>query len=122
MPDPASITGLLERLRTGDPGVQGQLVELLYPELRKLAQHYMKIERRGHTLQATALVHEVYIRIFGSKPVDWQNRAHFFAVAAQQMRQILVDHARAGAAQKRGGGAVRLSLDEANRVAGRCDE
>src|SRR5262245_50111690 len=122
MPDSASITSLLERLRGGELAVQGQIIELLYPELRKLAQHYMNVERPNHTLQATALVHEVYVRIFGSSPIVWQNRAHFFAVAAQQMRQILVDHARAGGAQKRGGQWIRLSLDEANGVPVRRDE
>jgi RNA polymerase sigma factor (TIGR02999 family) len=74
----------------------------------------MRRERGGHTLQATALVHEVYLRLCGSEPIDWQNRAHFFAVAAQQLRRILVDHARRRESEKRGGGGLTFSLDEAD--------
>ena len=110
------ITALLALVRGGDQQAAIQLLELVYPELRRLAQHYMDRERPGHTLQATALVHEAYLRIFGSEPIEWQDRAHFFAVAAKQMRQILVDHARAREAERRGGGRVRVSLDAVTEV------
>ena len=99
-----------------------QLMDLVYPHLRRLAQRYMQQERVGHTLQATALVHETYLRIFGSKPVQWQNRAHFFAVAARQMRRILVDHARAAHAGKRGGCRVKLSLEDVPGLSQERDE
>ena len=117
MPASEQITTLLLHIRQGDPQAASQLMEVVYPELRKLAQHYMEQERPSHTLQATALVHEAFLRIFGSEPIEWQNRAHFFAVAAKQMRQILVDHARARAAEKRGGPRVQVSLDAATEVA-----
>jgi RNA polymerase sigma factor (TIGR02999 family) len=86
---------------------------LVYDELRKLAGGYLQAERADNTLQATALVHEAYLRLVDWQNVTWQNRAHFFAVAAQVMRHILVDHAREKGAQKRGGGMTKLSLDEA---------
>ena len=86
---------------------------LVYEELRRLATHYMKGERTGHTLQATALVNEAYLRLIEMRQVQWQNRAHFFAMAARLMRRILVDAARARGYQKRGGGAPMVSLDEA---------
>lgn len=86
---------------------------LVYQELRGLAHRHLQAEREGHTLQSTALVHEAYMRLAGQNPPQWQNRAHFFAVAAQLMRQILVDYARAFRSAKRGGGAVKLTLDEA---------
>lgn len=89
----------------------------VYDELRRLAAHYMRQERPDHTLQATALVHELYLRLFQSEPVEWQNRAHFFAVAAQALRRILVNHARDRQAQKRGGKQVRLSLTDVNGLA-----
>jgi RNA polymerase sigma factor (TIGR02999 family) len=89
------------------------LLPLVYDELRRLAARYMKHERSGHTLQATALVNEVYLRLIEVQQVRWQNRAHFFAMAARLMRRILVDAARARGAHKRGGGAPMLSLDEA---------
>ena len=111
------ITALLGQVRRGDPKAASQLIGLVYPELRRLAQHYMGRERPGHTLQATALVHEVYLRIFGSEPIEWQDRAHFFAVAAKQMRQILVDHARAREAARRGGPRVQVSLGAVTEVA-----
>ncbi len=111
------ITALLALVRGGDQQAAGQLLELVYPELRRLAQHYMGRERPAHTLQATALVHEAYLRIFGSEPIEWQDRAHFFAVAARNMRQILVDHARSREAERHGGGRVQVSLDAATEVA-----
>lgn len=93
-----------------------KLMPLVYRELRRLAAHYMRQERGGHTLQPTALVHEVYLRLVGQADRNWQNRAQFFAVAAQSMRGILVDHARANLAQKRGGRASRVPLNDAIHV------
>jgi RNA polymerase sigma-70 factor, ECF subfamily len=114
MPDaPGEVTRLLIGLRTGDASAQEKLVPLVYKELRKLAARYMRHERPGHTLQPTALVHEAYIRLTGIHSIDWQNRAHFFAVAAQLMRRILIDGARAQQAHKRGGDYVSVTLDEA---------
>ena len=89
------------------------LLPLVYQELRNLADHYLRQERSDHTLQATAVVHEAYLRLVGQTNIGWQNRAHFFSVAAQVMRHILVDHARAHNTAKRGGGERKLSLDEA---------
>jgi RNA polymerase sigma factor (TIGR02999 family) len=89
---------------------------LVYAELRRIAHHYLQNERPGHTLQSTALVHEAYVRLTGQDFPHWQNRAHFFAVAAQLMRQILVDYARSHGAAKRGGSVCRLTLDEAQEV------
>jgi RNA polymerase sigma-70 factor (ECF subfamily) len=86
---------------------------LVYDELRRLAHHYLRQERRDHTLQSTALVHEAYLRLAGQNPPQWQNRAHFFGIAAHIMRQILVEYARGRSTAKRGGGACRLTLDEA---------
>ena len=122
VPITKEITGLLVQLRSGHREVAGRLMELVYPELRRLAAHYMRLERGNHTLQATALVHEAYLKIFGSEPVDWQNRAHFFAVAAQQMRRILVDHARAREADKRGGGRIRLSIEDVKGLTKKRDQ
>lgn len=112
MSDLPDVTILLERINSGDGKAPDELLPLVYGELRKLAQGYMENERSDHTLQATALVHEAYIRLVNWETVSWQNRAHFFAVAAQVMRRILVDHAREKKAQKRGYGH-KLSLDEA---------
>lgn len=86
---------------------------LVYDELRRLAHHYLRQERSDHTLQGTALVHEAYLRLAGQDPPQWQNRAHFFGIAAHIMRQILVEHARSRGAAKRGGNACKLALDEA---------
>ena len=88
-------------------------MQLVYKELRKLAATYLQRQRSDHTLQPTALVHEAYMKLIDASQVDWQDRAHFFAVAAQTMRNILVDHARAVLAEKRGGGAHKIALDEA---------
>lgn len=88
------------------------LMELVYDELRRLAQRLLQSERKGHTLQATSLVHEAYVRLAGQTRVEWQNRAQFFAVAATAIRRILIDHARTRHRQKRGGGALRLTLSE----------
>lgn len=92
----------------------------VYEELRQLAASYLRRERSGHTLQPTALVHEVYLRLVGDKPVDWQNRAHFLGISARIMRRILADSAMARHAQKRGGGAVRLELDAALELSREC--
>jgi RNA polymerase sigma factor (TIGR02999 family) len=107
------VTQLLSRWREGDSQALEQLMPLVYDELRRLARYYLSRERSDHTLQSTALVHEAYLRLAGSNAPDWQNRAHFFGVAAHIMRQILVEHARGRGAAKRGGGAYRLELDEA---------
>lgn len=94
---------------------------MVYGELHRLARRYLRRERSDHTLQSTALVHEAYLRLVDQKGVQWQNRAHFFAVAAQMIRRILVDHARTHNAEKRGGGACKLALDEAIAVPQRRD-
>jgi len=109
------VTQLLGRWRGGDREALDALVPLVYDELKRIAQRYLRNERPGHTLQSTALVHEAYVRLTNQELPQWQNRAHFFAVAAQLMRQILVDHARAHRADKRGGGACKLTLDEAEQ-------
>jgi RNA polymerase sigma-70 factor, ECF subfamily len=105
-------TALLAAARAGDEHAGKELFAQVYQELRQIAQRYLRAERRDHTLQATALVHEVYLRLFAGAPLDLQNRAHFFAIAAQQMRQILVSHARHKRAQRRGGGLPNVSLSE----------
>ena len=106
------VTELLINWSNGDKAAYDKLVPLVHDELHRLAHRYMSRERPGHTLQTTALVDEAYLRLVDKK-VQWQNRAHFFAIAAQVMRRILVDHARAHAYQKRGGGAQKLELNEA---------
>lgn len=106
------ITALLRAWRGGDQEARDQLVPVVYPELRRLAQRYMRRERSGHTLQTTALVNEAYLRLVDISGVTWQDRAHFFAVSAQIMRRILVDAARARITAKRGSGAPRVNLDE----------
>jgi RNA polymerase sigma factor (TIGR02999 family) len=112
----ADITSLLQRYRKGDKAAAEELLPLVYGELKRLAASRLKHERPGHTLQPTALVHEVYLKLAMGTPVDWQDRAHFLAVAAQHMRRIIVDHARAATAGKRGGGHVRISLDDFSGV------
>ena len=112
MSDSSDVTILLNRIGEGDGKAPEELLPLVYGELRKLAHSYLQNERADHTLQATALVHEAYIRLVDWEKVSWQNRAHFFAVAANVMRKILVDHAREKRAQKRDFGQ-KLSLDEA---------
>jgi RNA polymerase sigma factor (TIGR02999 family) len=110
---PDDVTQLLESWGKGDRLALERLMPLVYEELHRLAQRYLRNERSDHTLQSTALVHEAYIRMVDQKTVHWQNRAHFFGVAAQSIRHILVDHARGHRAAKRGAGAAKLSLDEA---------
>jgi len=114
MSGPSSeVTELLVRWRSGDREALDSLLPLVYDELRRIAFRSLQNERPGHTLQSTALVNEAYVRMVAQNLPEWQNRAHFFAVAAQLMRQILVDHARTRRASKRGGDASRVSLDEA---------
>jgi RNA polymerase sigma-70 factor (ECF subfamily) len=109
----ATPTALLLAWNRGEPKALDALLPLVYEELRRVAGHYMNGERVDHTLQATALVNEAYLRLIEVKKVQWQNRAHFFAMASRMMRRILVDAARSRDYQKRGGGASMLSLDEA---------
>jgi RNA polymerase sigma factor (TIGR02999 family) len=113
MPPPQDVSRLLIAWSNGDEEALEQLMPLVYEELRRLAHRHLGRERAGHTLQTTALVHEAYLRLVDQKEVRWQNRAHFFAVAAQMMRRILVDYARSRRFAKRGGGAQPVSLDEA---------
>jgi RNA polymerase sigma factor (TIGR02999 family) len=115
MPTPSSleVTQLLADWTRGDQTALNKLLPLVHEELRRLAHHYMNRENPAHTLQTTALVNEAYIRLVDQKEVHWENRAHFFAVAAQVMRHILIDHARAHNRAKRGGKAQRVSLEEA---------
>jgi RNA polymerase sigma factor (TIGR02999 family) len=110
-PSSLEVTQLLLAYNNGDEQALERLFPLVYDELRRLAGRYLKKERDDHTLQATALVHEAYLRLVDQN-VSWQNRAHFFGVAAQMMRRILVDHARHNLAAKRGSGGIKLSLDE----------
>lgn len=109
-------TELLRAWGGGDAHAFDQLVPLVHQELRRLAKRYMARERPGHTLQATALVNEAYMRLIDLKEIRWQDRAHFFAMAARTMRRILVDFARARRNDKRGGGAAKVTLDEARHV------
>jgi RNA polymerase sigma-70 factor, ECF subfamily len=108
----ADVTQLLTAWTDGDQAALDQLVPLIHEELRRLARNYMRGERVGHTLQTTALVNEAYMRLVDQKHVRWQNRAHFLAIAAQLMRRILVDYARRRQYQKRGAGALQVSLAE----------
>src|SRR2546425_1282050 len=112
------ITQLLRAWSEGDESALEKLTPLVYREMYRLAGHYMGGERPGHTLQATALVNEAYVRLIDWKNVQWQNRGHFFGVAAQGMRRILVDYARSRRYDKRGGGVRPIALDEAPPVAG----
>ena len=114
MPEPdGAVTLLLTQVRDGNQEAANQLIPLIYKELRQMAGAFMRGERPGHTLQATALVNEAYMRMVGGHPVEWQNRAHFFAIAAHTMREVLLDYARRSRAAKRGGGNARkVELDE----------
>lgn len=117
----ANVTDLLIAWSAGDEGALASLVPLVYDELLGLAQQFLRRERQNHTLQPTALVHEAYARLVEGKRVEWQGRTHFFAVAAQAMRRVLVDHVRKRAAARRGGGGVRVTLDESVISADRND-
>ena len=109
----SDVTQILLAVQDGDRDAPARLMPIVYDELRRLADHYLRQERTDHTLQGTALVHEAYLKLIDQTQVDWQNRAHFFGVAAQLMRQILVDHARRHRSSKRGGAQQKLTLDEA---------
>ena len=107
------VTQLLKQLSNGNQDVLAELIPQVYDELRRLAAYHLRQERSNHTLQATALVHEAYLRLVDQRHVDWKNRSHFFGVAAHLMRRILLMHARQHHAAKRGGSAQKISLDEA---------
>ncbi len=109
---PSQVTDLLALWQSGDRQALDVLMPLVYEELRHLARHYLSMERPDHTLQSTALVHEAFVRLVGQKPPEWKSRKHFYGVAARLMRQILVDHARSHRAEKRGGHALKLGLNE----------
>jgi RNA polymerase sigma-70 factor, ECF subfamily len=111
-PVSVDITQLLKRHHSGDPEAINQLIPHVYHELRKLAQYHLKANGAGNTLQPTALVHEAYLQLFNGVSIDWQDRAHFFNVIGQQMRWLVVDHARRSHAQKRGGVNARMSLED----------
>ena len=112
MSDSGGVTLWLTELREGNQEAANRLMPLIYSELHRMAASYMRRERPGHTLQATALVNEVYLRLAGGEPVPWQNRAHFFAIAAHAMREVLLDYARRHSAGKRGGkDAQRVEID-----------
>lgn len=115
------VTELLIRWRAGDSQALERLLSIVYGELHQIADHYLRHERSGHTLQTTALVHEAYLRLVGEREIEWQNRAHFFAIAAKRMRHILVEHARARAAEKRGGGQYNISLSKVDRCTSRSE-
>ena len=108
---PGEVTRLLLAWRQGDRDALDRLIPLVYEELHRMAERYLRRERPGHTLQPSAIVNEAYMRLLGRQGADWQDRAHFFAVAAQSMRRILVEHARHRAAKKRGGQGTRYLLD-----------
>jgi len=112
MSSPEAVTVLLQQWSNGDKEALDQLMPIVYGQLRKLAANSLKSERPGHTLRATELVHEAYLKLVDSE-IPWQNRAHFYAVAAKVLRHILVDHAKANRRGKRGGGAEKIPLDEA---------
>src|SRR5262245_30910996 len=110
---PQAVTQLLVAWNKGDQMARDELISIVYQELHRLAHHYMKRESPGHTLQTSALVNEAFLRLIDQRDVNWRNRAHFFGIAAQMMRRILVDYARSRHYAKRGGGARELSLEEA---------
>ena len=111
-PDPHTVTELLDQVQRGNATALDELIPLVYGELKALAARYLRAERPDHTLQPTALVHECFLRLVEQRNASWNNRAHFFAIAAQAMRRILVDHARHHRAEKRGGSASAITLDE----------
>ncbi len=119
-PQPQGVTQLLLAWRNGDREALDQLMPLVYEELRHVARHYLSNERDGHTLQTTALVNEAYLRLVNIRAVEWQDRAHFFSVAATMMRRVLVDFARSRNYQKRGGGVPQESLTDADGMT--CQE
>ncbi len=121
-PDRRELTTLLLQWREGDREAGNRLFSAAYQELRRLARQHMRNENAGHTLQPTAIVHELYLRLFGAAPIEWQSRAHFFSVAAHQLRRILIDHARRNRAEKRRGGRVQAPLSEVDVAAPVQDE
>jgi RNA polymerase sigma factor (TIGR02999 family) len=120
-PPSHEVTGLLQAWSAGDEEALQKLTPLVYRELHRAARHYMAGERTGHTLQATALINEVYLRLVDARRMDWQNRAHFFGICAQLMRRILTDFGRSRRYQKRGGGDTPLPLDESLVVGSQPD-
>lgn len=120
--DSHTITGLLELWRLGDQDAANRVMELVYSELHRIASRAMRREQGEHTLQTTALVHEVYLRLCGKAAINWKDRSHFFAVAAQQLRRVLVDHARRAHSEKRGGLMVRVELLESDGHMARIDQ
>jgi RNA polymerase sigma-70 factor, ECF subfamily len=110
---PGKVTRLLGELPAGSPGAESELITLVYNELRRIAARYMRQERPDHTLQATAVVNEAYLKLVKQRNVSWRNKAHFLAVAATLMRRVLLDHARSHGREKRGGARPELRLDEA---------
>ncbi len=117
VPNPERVTELLQAWRTGDRQAEADLLPLIYDELRSRAARYLRRERPDHTLQPTALVHEAYMRLVDQRAVAWQDRTHFFAIAAKMMRRVLLDHARKHGSEKRGGGHRPLALEAAVEVA-----
>jgi RNA polymerase sigma-70 factor (ECF subfamily) len=111
--DPAGVTALLQQIRHGDRAAESDLIPLIYNQLQAIARRQMAHERPDHSLQATILVHEAFLRLVGDSQIDWSNRAHFFALASRVMRRMLVDHARAANAQKRPGARQKVELDSA---------
>jgi RNA polymerase sigma factor (TIGR02999 family) len=121
-PEPAAdVTQLLVSWSLGNQAALDELMPLVYGELRRLAAAYLRRERPDHTLQSTALVHEAFLKLVNQREVEWRNRAHFYGIAAQMIRRILVDYARSHHAEKRGSGAIKLALDEALAVPERKD-
>ncbi|MGD0362588.1 MAG: sigma-70 family RNA polymerase sigma factor [Bryobacteraceae bacterium] len=112
IPDSAQITELLHRVKDGDTSAEQELAPLIYEELRRMARNCMRREKPGHTLQTTGLVHEAYLRLIGRQQEDWQDRIHFFSVAANVMRHVLTDYARSRKAAKRGGDAVVVAITD----------
>jgi len=119
---PVNITLLLNNISKGNKIAIEQLLPIVYDELRKISSKYLQDEYRKHTFQTTELVHEAYLKLVGNQEISWESRAHFFGIAAQSMRQILVDYARRRKAQKRGRGETKLSLDDAPIVSKESDE
>src|SRR5947207_1058299 len=117
MPAGRDVTQLLDEWSRGDRRALDRLLPLVYAELRRIAARQLRRERDGHTLQPTALVHEAYLRLVEQRSVDWRSRAHFYGVAAQMMRRVLVDHARRQAAKKRGDPGQRVPLDDITETA-----
>ena len=122
MSEPTTLTSLLWNARDGEPGAKEKLAEMVYPELRRLAAYYMRSERLDHTLQATALVNEAFVRLFDGQPVSVKDRAHFVALVARQMRRILVDYGRSFRAAKAAGSHIRLALDDVHDLGEKPDE